>query len=738
MLFYKYFIFSVAIISLMRKFVKNLSLISIFVALLIILSAGFYLGLNLIKFSDSSLNIDALNAQNVKIEIYDKNSKLINDENSFETKHVKLYEMPPHTYEAFISIEDKKFYTHKGINPKRIVGATLKNIKTLSFKEGASTISQQLIKNTHLSSEKTINRKMKEIILTKKMEKILSKDEILEDYLNVIYFGNNCYGVSAAAKYYFSKECKDITLPESATLAGMIKAPNKYSPISNPEVCLKRRNLVLKEMFKDKKISEIEYEKAKETPLGLKINAKTSSKLNTYGEMVIDEAQKILHLPAKQISLAKYKIYTYQNPNEQQRLLESLNSTDFLGNDYAGIVIDSKLHGITAFYGNSTYKILEAKRSPGSCLKPILIYAPALNEDIISPETQILDEKLKIGEYSPENVGGKYHGYISAKEALSKSINIPAVKVLSYVGIDKAKCYAKKMGISFDKDDTSYSLALGGMTYGINLKDLTNAYSTFASEGKFCKSNFISQITNSNGDIIYRHIPHEKEVLRKDATYLLTDMLKETAKTGTSKKLSDLDIDIASKTGTVGINGSKLNLDAWNISYTPSKVCGVWTGNLDNKPISIAGGNQPTEVVKKFFSNFKNEEFAKPNEIVFREIDTIELEENHRLTLANSDTPERFKKVCMFSVFNLPAESQNFSILPQPKIKAVKIDGKNYILLNAKRYLIYSLFDDKNKEIKKIADQNGDIKIPVSSNKIKIKTSYISSKNFSEKEVNFV
>lgn len=415
MLFYKYFIFSADIITLMRKFVKILTLISILVTLLTFLSIGIYLGLNLIKYSDSPLNLDSLNSQSVKIAIYDKNSKLIDDENSFEAKHIKLYEMPPHAYEAFISIEDKNFYTHKGINPKRIVGATLKNIKTLSFKEGASTISQQLIKNTHLSSEKTIDRKIKEIILTKKMEKMLSKDEILEDYLNVIYFGNNCYGISSATRYYFSKECKDLTLPESATLAGMIKAPNKYSPISNPNLCLKRRNLVLQEMFKDKKISEIEYEKAKETPLELKINTKTSSKLNTYSEMVIDEAQKILHLPAKQISLAKYKIYTYQNPDEQQTLLESLNSTDFLGNDYAGIVIDAKLHGVTAFYGNSTYKILDAKRSPGSCLKPILVYAPALNEDIISPETQILDEKLKIGEYSPENVGCKYHGYISAK-----------------------------------------------------------------------------------------------------------------------------------------------------------------------------------------------------------------------------------------------------------------------------------------------------------------------------------
>ena len=722
----------------MKKIVKIFTFSMIFVFFIGVLTSGFYLASNFIKYNNLPLDISALTASAVNITILDIDNKIIEDDNTFQTKYVKLREMPPHAYQSFISIEDKNFYNHNGINLKRIVGAIFQNIKNMSFSQGASTISQQLIKNTHLSSDKTLERKIKEIALTFKMEKALSKEEILEAYLNVIYFGNNCYGLKSATEYYFSKDCKDLTLEESAMLAGMIKSPNKYSPIIHEDACLKRRNLVLNEMLKDKIISEDEYYTAIKLPITLNLNTVNENKLNSYSEAVIDEAKKVLHLPAKQIALAGYKIHTYQDSAEQSKLKDSLSQTIFDDADYAGLILDAKSHGIKAYLGKSAYKILDAKRQPGSCLKPLLVYAPALNEDLISPETQILDEKLKINEYIPENVNKKFSGYISVKEAVAKSINIPAVKVLSYIGIEKAKHYATKMGINFDKNDNSYALALGGMTYGVNLQELCSAYSTFSNQGNYAEGKFISHITNSEGKIIYKHIPLEKNVFRKDTSYLMTDILKYTAKEGTAKKLKEVNTEIASKTGTVGKKNSKQNLDAWNISYTASTIYGVWTGNLNNTPIDIAGGNQPTEVVKKLVTDTNFESFEKPNEIVDREIDLIDLEDNHIITLANTQAPERFKKSCKFSVFNLPRFSQNFSTPPQIEISTYVEDNQTFLILDAKKYLRYEIYDDNKKLIETITEKDEKVSIPIKSSEVTVKAYYINSEEFSEKKLKFV
>lgn len=713
----------------MKKFVKILVFSSLALIFLGAFAGGGYLLSNYLKYKDIPLNTEILSSTHLDIPIYDKDGKTIEEDNSFSKKNMKLREVPPYVYQSFISIEDKDFYKHKGINTKRILLATLHNIKNKSFSQGASTISQQLIKNTHLSSEKTIKRKIKEIILTRKMEQIMSKEDILETYLNVIYFGNNCYGISSAAEYYFSKPCGKLTLAESATLAGIIKSPSKYSPINHPETSKQRRDLVLSEMYQDKKISEIDYQKAKSSPLILNISKVKTNKLNSYSECCIDEAKEILHIPAKQIAIGEYKIYTYQDQEEQNRLNNSLKNIDFNSCDYAGLVMDNKTHGISAFLGNSIYKILETKRQPGSCIKPILVYAPALNEDIITPETLILDEKIKIGEYAPENVNKTFVGYTSVRNAIAKSINIPAIKTLSYVGIDKAKRYAENMGIKFDKKDDNYALALGGMTYGTNLKTLCSAYSTFANNGRYSESKFISHITTKDGKVIYQHIPQEKQVLRADTCYLMTDMLKQTAQEGTAKKLASLNIEVASKTGTAGKTTG--NFDAWNISYTPNKTVGVWSGKMDNSPTNIAGGNQPTEAVRNILKDEKNIPFEKPNEVVYRDINILDLEQDHTIRLASSDTPDRYKKQCIFSIFNLPKASNYFTKLPQAEYTIKNIQGEKILSLNAKKYLIYDIYID-GEILTKISEQETPIEIPIIGQKCIIKTRYINSKCYSE------
>lgn len=701
----------------MRNFVKR-SLITLSIIIgLVLISFSLFVFVSFVKYSALPLNKEALTSPSLSIEIFNKDNELIKEDNTFNKKYVQLSSLPEYVKDAFISIEDKTFYSHKGINHKRIVKAIYSNLKSFSYKEGASTISQQLIKNTHLSGEKTINRKLKEISLTKKLEKNFSKDEILEFYLNIIYFGNNTYGIEEASNYYFSKESKDLSLPETALLAGLIKSPSKYSPINHKKRAKERRNLVIDEMTKDGKITFCQAIKSKSEDVCLNINQSKENKLNSYSEQAIDEAIRILKMPAKHIANGNYKIYTYQNPVLQQTLTEAISKNDLSTLDYGTMAVEPKTGGINAFVGQSAYKILEHKRQPASLIKPILVYAPALEENLISPTTQILDEPLSIGEFSPKNVTGDYKGYVSASEALSKSINIPAVKVMSYLGIDKAKEYGNKLGISFDEKDNSYALALGGMTYGMTIKEVATSFSSLANNGKLNEAKFINYIIDKNGNIVYQNTPKNKKVFKEDTAYLCNTMLQDSAQNGTAKKLASLNKPLASKTGTAGIKGEKQNTDAWNVTFSPEQMLVVWTGNLDNTPISTSGGGLPTAISKSFFESIKTSDFEKPESVVSREIDLLELEESHIVSIANSSTPERYKKSALFSRFNEPENySENF--LVPPKIEAF-LESKNnnkQLVINAKKHIQYFLYDGESL-IKEISNSSSQETIILEENK---------------------
>ncbi len=721
----------------MKKFVKITALSTLVLCAAIVIAGTIFVGANFAKYSSLKLDNDKISSPTLSVQIYDADNRPIKEENSFNHSFSKIEAIPAHVKNAFVAIEDKDFYSHHGLNFKRITKAGINNILSRSLKEGASTISQQLIKNTHLSSEKTFERKIKEIVLTRKLEKSHSKDEILESYLNAIYYGNNCYGIENAAEYYFSKEAKDLTLEEGALLAGMIKSPSKYSPILKEDNALKRRNLVLSEMQKSGFITEEEAFAAKEKPLALSLQTDNSNPINSYGEAALDEACCILKMPAKDIALNGYKLHTYLSNEAQNNLKNALESEDFASADHAAIVIDASRHAVTAFEGSSPYKILDAKRQPGSAIKPLLVYAPALNEDLISPETQLLDEPLALGEYNPKNVDGKFRGYLSATEAVSKSINIPAIKVLSYVGIDKAKAYAEELGIEFDELDNSYALALGGMRYGVSIKDLAQAYTVFPQNGNFAEAKFIEYITDSGGKILYHHKSEEKRVLREDAAYLMTTMLQEAAYSGTAKALGTLELPIAAKTGTVG--RGKENLDAWCVAYTPSHVCAVWVGNLDNSPISVAGGNQPTRCVKRFFEKSSRETegaFSQPLSVVEREIDTLSLENEHILKLAAPNEPERFKKMALFSVFNEPKDvTDNFIEVPETRFAISKNANIVTVKFNAQRNLVYRFYDGKKLRVE-LSNMSGETEtqVEVGGESLRISVDFGDKKNTREYE----
>lgn len=658
---------------------------------------------NINKISENALNIKVFNAQGLELKEY----------NNFNTETVSLDILPDYTKNAFISIEDKEFYNHKGINLKRIAKAGLKNISSLSLKEGASTITQQLIKNTYLTNEKTFSRKINEIKLALEVEKNMTKDEILQNYLNVIYFGNNCYGIENASKYYFSKPASNLTLNESASLAGLIKSPNYYSFIKHPDRAKERRNLVLKNMLEDGYINNIEYINNQNKDLELNVSSKRKNKLNSYSQSAIDEAINILKIPERQIAIGGYKIYTYLDQDKQNALQETLQNAE-INNDYALIDIDSKTGGVVAYTGASDYKILEQKRQIGSIAKPLFVYTPAFNENILSPASLILDEPLQIGSYSPQNVNGQYLGYVDTRYALSKSLNIPAVKTASYVGINKIGSYAEKLHLPLTDNDYSYSIALGGLTYGYNLKDLAGAYSVFTNNGNYVAPRFIHYITDSKDNIIYKNNISYENVFRDDAAYLTTDILKSCAKNGTARKLAELNLPIASKTGTVGNKNG--NTDAYNISYTTEDIVGIWFGNLDNSYINTTGGNQPTTIVKNYlkeiYKTHKPKDFDKPNSIVNLSIDTQEQTQNHQIILASSLTPEKFKKEEIFSKFNIPKLPSSPSLLKNLKLTGHVENNKAVLNFTTQDYAVYSLYQIKNgkeKLLQTFSNQTGNI-----------------------------
>lgn len=707
----------------MKKFVK-VSLIVIF-SFIFVFAIGFSILLNNIIKSTSEVNFDKdlLISATSKIEIYNKDNNLV--EINDNKKIVDYENLPSFVKDAFISIEDKSFYKHNGLNYKRIIKSMLNNIKSGYLKEGGSTISQQLIKNTHLNSEKTFKRKIKEIILTKKLENTFTKDDILEAYLNVIYFGNNCYGLENASYGYFNKPSCELTLNEASVLAGLIKAPTKYSPILNYDNCFSRKNLVLKEMYKDKKITEGEFNENFNKEITLNLNNKLLKDI--YSSCAIQEAEKILNLTEKDMKMLGVKIYTYLDEDLQKVLINSINNEEFYhknryGNtaDSSAIIIDNETGGINAFYGKCDYDLYNLKRQPGSCIKPILVYAPALEKGIVSPDSVILDEYINIEGYSPKNVGNIYHGYVTTTEAIEQSLNIPAVKVMKEVGIENCKNFVKKVNLDLTNEGNNYALALGGFKYGTNLISLVNSYIPFSQEGNFIKASFIKEITSSSGTL-FKNSEEKTKVMTPETAYLMTNMLIKGVENGTSMRLNKLPFKVAGKTGTVGITNTNLNTDVYSVAYTKNKTCGVWLGNTTGKSeYNLEGCNNGGTYCTSMLKNIMLNACANPDNfnpapsgIETITIDEVALENEHVLKLAGENTPPVYKKqIEINKKFNNLKVSTTYSN-PTPVEFSVKlVNNKPVITFNAQKYLIYKIFrieEDQTKCLETYKNKKGEI-----------------------------
>lgn len=569
-----------------------------------------------------------------KYELYDKDGAVMCTVGSDGRRLASFENVGKYTADAFLAIEDARFYEHGAVDPLRIAGAALTNIASMEAKEGASTITQQLVKNAYLSPEKTIMRKVREIRLARAVEQRYTKDEILEMYLNSVYFGNNIYGIENAAYRYFGKPAAALELGESAMLAAVINNPGRYDPYLNKENAEMRKRLVLRRMREENLITNEEYESAlPETPLS---SPGTSPCI--FVQYAVREA------------VAPGRVDTAFDP-AIQHIAESVLAAS-VTNDYtaAVMILDVRSGRPVAAAANEYRNFPELKRRPGSTIKPLICYAPALDAGIITPVTPLLDEPTSFGSYNPGNYNDRYYGWTTATECLARSLNIPAVKLMNMYGIERAKSYGKRLGLKFSAGDNGLALALGGMEYGVDLGALCGAYARIAGGG--CG------------------------VVTKESAYLLTKMLEQCARSGTAKALSSLQ-NVAAKTGTVGSEYG--NTDAYCIAYNGRYVVGVWCGAESSVlPEGITGGGVPAEVCADIMKcpALRGEAFERPKTVVCVDIDAAELELRHRVTAAGSSTLPKDRISAEFSIYNMPGRARgNEDLLPGDYENFKVVDG---------------------------------------------------------------
>lgn len=585
----------------------------------IFFTCAFLLWATTIKIPDFSLLETRKVSQSTKI--YDRTGKILLYDVHKDVRRtvVDFDKISPYVKNASVAIEDDQFYEHKGIKPKAILRAVWANFQTGEYSQGGSTITQQVIKNALLSPEKTVTRKIKEWILALKLERQLNKEQILTLYLNEAPYGGNIYGVEEASMSFFAKHANEITLAESAYLAALPQAPTLYSPYgSNVERLENRKNLVLRKMLELGSINQKEYdeavgEKVKFIPPQEKgIRAPhfvmfLKEKLaETYGEDVLNNGG------LRVISTIDMELQQKGEEIVKQYVAE--NEVKFNAHNAGLVAVDPKTGQILVMVGSRDYFDIEhegnfniavAKRQPGSAFKPF-VYGAAFEQGY-TPDTVVFDVPTQFSTrcdpfgnplsgsnashcYMPENYDHSYRGPMSLRNALSQSVNVPAVKMLYLVGVDKAIDFAERMGIStlVNKERYGLTLVLGGGE--VSLLDITSAYGVFANDGKRNPYTGVIRIEDSQGNIISEETPRNTQVIDPEIARKMSDVLADNSARapafGEQSYLNFPDHQVAVKTGTT--NDYR---DAWIVGYTPSLAVGAWAGNNNNSAMEkkVAG-----------------------------------------------------------------------------------------------------------------------------------------------------
>lgn len=593
--------------------------------------------------------------------IRDKNNKIIKEFKSVDFMYKKREDISPFVGKAFVAIEDERFFSHDAVDYQAILRAGASYLLSKGrVVQGGSTITQQLAKNVFLSMDRTMNRKIEEVIIASELEKKFSKDEILEFYVNNIYYANGCYGIESASQFYFSKESKKLTLSESAFLASIPNNPIYYNPICNKKNTLKRRNIILDKMKSLNMISEKEYLEAKNDEVKLKVKKRKVEKKkvnyaisysmkNTIDNVLsnegfifrtsfendedrksyYDEYLKAYNEVDSKIRNGGFDIRTNIDMAKQDKLQSIIDKklsnyksknkkTGIYKKQASAVCIDNETGEVVAIVGgrsdNDYNRAYLAPRQPGSTIKPIIAYAPAFERGFL-PSTKYKDAPINNG---PKNWYHSYKGYVTLKEALEQSINTIAFRLVQNTGVENSLDYLRAMDFKYisNKDKTPI-VGIGGFTKGATTLEMASAFSTLARNGQYIKPDIVTEIYKNN-DMLYKNNKDKIKVYDEGSAYLTTISLQgvvnKKGATGYKVRMKNFGDNQAGKTGT-----TDKNKDAWFSGYTPYYTTVVWVGNDIPEPQSIGGAGIPGEIWKEYMEdihkNLKEKSFEKPKSV---------------------------------------------------------------------------------------------------------------------------
>lgn len=616
-----------------------------------------------------------------------------------DRRMVKIGDVSPFLIKAIIATEDRYFYEHHGVNLNGLIRAGTETLMGSPIQTGGSSLTQQLVKQTILTPEVSFERKAREIFLALRMERMFTKEQIMEAYINKMYFGKNAngsniYGVQTAAKGIFGVDAKNLNIAQAAYIAGMLQAPSRYIPF-NPDglkAGKERQKIVLDRMLENGFITSQQYKESLE--FDIKAHLKPADQVRAYSQypylmmeienqaarMLLDqdmqknpelsqknisseEYQELLDDKRKEVLTGGYRIFTTVDKKIYEMMTDIAENPDnFSANrsytangievknaleQVGATLIDNKTGAVLGFIGGRDFKISQlnhtsSPRQPGSAMKPLAAYAPAFEKGLLQPGSVMEDSPIALENgagnppFYPSNYDNRYHGLITARVALEKSYNIPAIKAYLQVGIPESLGYVKKMGITTlvtpednpgHNDYQAKTGVIGGLTRGLTVEEITNAYSVFANQGIFLDSYFISKITDSSNKTIYEHKASPQPVFSKETAYLMTDMMRTVVNSGTAaglKKYIGSGRDVAGKTGTTNDD-----YDSWFVGYTPEISLGVWIGY--DIPHSLPKAKPPRslqiwgKIMQNLFKMYpdqfpKNSKFNQPSGIVYKEI----------------------------------------------------------------------------------------------------------------------
>lgn len=633
-----------------RQLVVTIAKLLAFVIIIGCLFVGGKVGMTLISMKKEAVELvstatrDTFRASQTT-EVYDTNGELITKLKGEKDVYYLEFEAIPQTVkDAVVAVEDVRFYHHKGIDLKGITRAMVSLIRNKGeIHEGASTITQQLARGIFLNNEVTWTRKVKEMFVAIELEKVYSKDDILEFYLNNIYYSNGYYGIQAASQGYFRKDANQLSLSEMAYLSAIPNGPTLYNPYNHPENTIKRRDKILKDMLEIDSITQEEYDEAIAQKIKVKkkkvtepndyvetytIRCATRALMRNSGfefksvfdndrerEVYQDDYDKAYATAKRTLYTAGYRIYTSIDLDKQEELQAAVNSRmsgftlkkdDIYVAQAAATCIDNITGKVVAIVGGRAQDDIEgytlnrayqSARQPGSSLKPLLVYAPMLERGY-GPGSTVNDSKMSKEDPHAVKNSGSYSGHITLRQAVMKSSNVATMRLYEELTPKTAIKYLEKMGFMHicEKDYKYYTTCLGGMTYGATTEEMAAGYATLANEGVYREPTCIKEIMNAQGELVVKGEGTTKKVYSKDAASKMTDVLQSVVSGGTGRGAKINNIDTAGKTGTTSDYR-----DGWFCGYTPYYTTAVWVGRDDHKVIDgLHGNSYPLYIWRQF------------------------------------------------------------------------------------------------------------------------------------------